>query len=171
MTTKDLVSIKDLFPWKRGEKEIPVKREDEYPAYALQREMNRLFDNFFRGFSLTPFGESWGGFNPCIDVTETDKEIKVSAELPGLDENDIELTLSNDMLTISGEKKEETEDKGKNYYRMERSYGSFQRSIALTPGVETDKVEAKFNKGVLTITLPKTAEVQKHVKRIPIKTR
>lgn len=134
-------------------------------------DIDRLFDDFFRDFSLSPFGQSWGGFNPCIDVTESDQEYKVSAELPGLDDNDIKVTLANDVLTISGEKKKEIEDKGQNYYRMEHSYGSFQRSIPLPPDIETDKIDATFKKGVLTISLPKSAEVQKHVKRIPVKTR
>lgn len=164
------MAMRDLVPWKWGEKQVPVKREEE-PFYALQHNMNRLFDEFFSDFGLKPFGESWAGFSPSIDVTENDHEIKVSAELPGMDENDIQVKLANDMLTLSGEKKTEKEDKDKNYYRMERSYGSFQRSIPLPPGVETDQVEATFKKGVLTITLPKSAQTQNHVKKIPIKTR
>jgi HSP20 family protein len=104
-------------------------------------------------------------------VKENDKNYQVTAELPGMDENDIEVTLDNNALTISGEKKQETEDKGQNYYRMERSYGSFQRSISLPPGIESDNIDANFNKGILTITLPKTTEAQQHTKRIPVKTR
>lgn len=170
------MAITDLIPWHWGEKKVPVKREEQEPVYELQRNMNSLFDDFFNNFgnfSLAPFeafGPSFGAFNPQVDVSESDKEIKVSAELPGLDENDIEVSLAHNVLTISGEKKEEKEDKGKNYYRMERSYGSFQRAIPLPDEVETDKVEARFKKGVLTITLPKTAEAQKRTKRITVKT-
>jgi len=167
------MAITDLIPWKRdGEKNVPVKREDSDPVYSLQRNMNRLFDNFFDNFSLAsfePFGKSFDAFNPTVDVSETDKEIKVAAELPGLDENDIEVSLARNVLTISGEKKEEKEDRGKNYYRMERSYGSFRRTVPLPVEVESDKVEAKFKKGVLTVTLPKTAAAQKQAKRITVK--
>jgi HSP20 family protein len=131
--------------------------------------MDHLFDDFFESFGLTPF-EPFGAFSPRVDVSETDKEIKVSAELPGLDENDIEVSLARNLLTISGEKQEEAEDKGKNFYRMERSYGSFRRTIPLMVEVEADKIKAKFQKGVLTVTLPKTAEAQRQTRRIPIKT-
>lgn len=167
------MAITNLIPWKRDEKNVPVKRDEYDPFYSLRRNMNRLFDDFYHNFGLTtfePFGESFGAFSPSIDVTENDKEITVSAELPGLGENDIEVSLAHNVLTVSGEKKEEKEDKGKNFYRMERSYGSFQRSIPLPVEVEVDQVEAKFEKGVLTITLPKTAEAQKQTKRIPVKT-
>ena len=163
------MAITDLIPWKRDEKNLPVKRDEYDPLYNLQRSMNRLFDDFFNSFDLAPFG-GFGAFSPRVDVNESDKEIKVAAELPGLDENQIEVSLAHNVLTISGEKKEEKEDKGKNFYRMERSYGSFQRSVPLPVEIETDKVEAKFKKGVLTITLPKTAEARKQAKRIPIKT-
>lgn len=167
------MAITDLVPWKRGEKKVAVEREEEHPLQTLQQDMDRLFDEFFSGFGLRPFGvfrEQMGAFTPQVDVVEGDKEIKVSAELPGLDEKDIQVTLSHNLLTISGEKKEEKEDKGKNYYRMERSYGSFRRSIPLPREIDADKVEAAFKKGVLTITLPKTAATQDR-KKIAVKTR
>ncbi len=167
------MTIKDLVPWKWGEeKQVPVKRaESEDTLTTLHNDIDRLFDDFFRGFDLAPFGESFSTFSPNIDVRENDHEYQVTAELPGMDENDIEVTLDNNSLTISGEKKQEMEDKGQNTYRMERSYGSFQRCISLPPGIQSDQIDANFNKGILTITLPKTAEVQKHVKHIPVKTR
>ncbi len=167
------MAITDLIPWRWGEKKVPVKREEQEPVYQLQRNINSLFDEFFNSFGnfgLAPFeafGESFGAFSPRVDVSESDKEINVSAELPGLDENDIEVSLAHNVLTISGKKKEEKEDKGKNYYRMERSYGSFRRSIPLSAEVEADKVDAKFKKGVLTVTLPKTAQTQS--KKITVK--
>jgi HSP20 family protein len=135
--------------------------------------MNRWFDDFFGGFGLTPFrgffDESWETFSPRVNVVEGDEEIKVSAELPGMDEEDINVSLSQGVLTISGEKKQEEEQKGENYYRLESSYGSFQRSLPLPCEVDESKAEAVFKKGVLTINLPKTADVQLR-KRIPIKT-
>jgi HSP20 family protein len=164
------MDITDLIPWKRGKK-VPVRRGEERSLPAVQQDMNRWFDDFFGGFGLTPFGffdEAWDTFSPRVNVVEGDKEIKVSAELPGMDEQDINVSLSHGVLTINGEKKEE--HKGENYYRMERSYGSFQRSIPLPCEVDDSKVEAVFKKGVLTINLPKTADVQVR-KRISIKTR
>ena len=98
-----------------------------------------------------------------------DLEIKVSAELPGMDEKDIDVSLTRDTLTIKGEKKEEKEDTGKDYYKMERSYGSFTRSIPLPVEVDTDKVQATFKKGVLEITLPKTAKAIQETKKVPVK--
>jgi HSP20 family protein len=166
------MAMKDLIPWKRGEKKVPVKRENG-DFYSLSQEMDRFFDDFFnRGFSLSPwsaFDEDFGSFSPQLDMTENDQEIKVEVELPGMDEKDVELSLARNTLTIKGEKRTEQEDKGDNYYRMERSYGSFHRSILLPAEIEADKVEAVFNKGVLTVTLPKTKEAQKRVKRISVK--
>lgn len=161
------MAISDLVPWKRGTKQVPVNREATHPMLGLQQSVNRLFDEFFDGFGLTPFV---GDFVPQVDMVENDREFKVSVELPGLEEKDVNVTLAHNLLTISGEKKEEKEDKGKNYYRMERSYGSFRRSIPLPDEVEADKAEATFKKGVLTVNLPKTAEAQNR-KRISIKTR
>jgi HSP20 family protein len=161
------MTIRNLVPF--GKKSVPVRREEEKPFALLRREIDSLFDNFFRGFDIEPFESRMGAFTPQVDVTENDKEIKISAELPGMDEKDIDLSLQNDMLTIKGEKKEEKEDKGKDYYRMERSYGSFIRTIPLPVEVETDKVEAKFKKGVLSITLPKTAKAVAETKKIAVK--
>lgn len=167
------MAITDLVPWRWGDKKLSIRNGDEQdPFYALQKRMDRLFDDFFNNFGLTrfgDFGESWGAFSPRLDLSESEKELKVSVELPGLDENNIEVSLDRNALTIKGEKKEEQEDKGQNYYRMERSYGSFQRIIPLPCEVEGDKVEATFKKGVLTVTLPKTAEAQKRTKKISIK--
>ena len=169
--------ITDLIPWRkkqpvRQEEERSLQRE-EHPFLTLQQEMNRLFDDFFGGRVLEPFGalgEGWDVFSPQVDVVETDKEIRVSAELPGLDDKDVEVSLSRDVLTISGEKKQEKREKGRDYYRAERSYGSFRRSIPLPAEVDADKVDAVFNKGVLTITLPKKAEAAGR-KRITVKAR
>jgi len=133
--------------------------------------MNQMFDDFFRGSGLEPFGAfhaGWDTFSPCVDVVETNKEIKVSVELPGLEEKDIDVGLSKNVLTISGEKRPEKEEKGLNYLRAERSYGSFRRSIPLSGKVDASKADAVFKKGVLTVTLPKLVKAPAR-KRITIK--
>jgi HSP20 family protein len=151
----------NLLPRRKEESKVPVKKSEVDLFTSLQNDMNRMFDDFFsRSFGMRPFGfdEGWKQFQPRIDVVDDEKEVKVTAELPGLDEKDIELTLNQNLLQISGEKKVETEDKGQNYYRMERSYGSFRRSVQLPAEVDTEHVEAIFKKGVLTIVLPKIVE-------------
>jgi HSP20 family protein len=152
-----------------GEKSVPARREDYGPFSLFRSEMNRLFDNFFHGFDMEPFEKQYGVFHPKIDVTETDKEIRISAELPGIDNKDIDVSLTKDSLTIKGEKKEEKEEKKKDYYRMERSYGSFSRTIPMPVEIDTEKAKAQFKKGVLTVTLPKTAKAIKEKKKIQIK--
>ena len=102
-------------------------------------------------------------------MSEDDKAYKITAELPGVEPKDVEVSLSGDMLVFKGEKQQEKEEKAKNYYLSERSYGSFQRAFQLPDGVDRDKVSADFSKGVLTITLPKTAEAQKQSKKIEVK--
>ncbi len=152
------MAITNLVPWKRG-KSVPVKAG----VQTLHDEMDRFFDEFFRGFGLAPwapFTEMESYFSPRVDVIETDKEVKVSAELPGLTEKDVEVSLSHDVLTIKGEKKSEEEHKEHNTYRLERVYGSFQRNIPLPCEVDEEKVEAVFKNGVLTVTMPKVAEAQ-----------
>jgi HSP20 family protein len=161
------MAIRNLVPF--GKKGISERREEENPFALLRREMDSLFDNFFRGFDMEPFESRFGAFSPKVDVTENDKEIKVSAELPGMDEKDIDISLNRDTLTIRGEKKEEKEQKGKDYYRMERSYGSFNRTIQLPIEVETDKIEAQLKRGVLTVTLPKSARAVEETKKVPVK--
>ncbi|MBF0506624.1 MAG: Hsp20/alpha crystallin family protein [Nitrospirae bacterium] len=163
------MAIRNLLPTISGRKGMRVKRDSDNPFEVLQRDMNSLFDNFFRGFGPETFESRMGLFTPQIDVSETDKEIRISAELPGMDEKDIEVSLSKDILTIKGEKKEEKEDKGKDYYRMERSYGSFSRTIPLPVEVQDNKVDATFKKGVLTITLPKSEKAVKETKKVAIK--
>ncbi|ABC75930.1 Hsp20/alpha crystallin family protein [Syntrophus aciditrophicus] len=167
------MAMKSLLPslWKKGE--TPSKREEEHPFYSLQREMNRLFDDFFRGFDLEPFAtmeDRYAGFTPSIDVRENDDALTIKAEIPGIDEKDVEVLVSDDSVTIKGEKKEEQEDKGKDYYRLERTYGSFHRVIPLPKGINLEKVEATFKNGLLSIKLPKTEEAQTKSKKIPIST-
>lgn len=142
------------------------------PFSAMRAEMDRVFDTFLgRGLSGLPAmaRSGWGdAMAPSIDLRETDKEFVVEAELPGLDEKDVDVTLSNGVLSIKGEKKSEREEKKDNYHLMERSYGSFHRSFQLGDAVDSDKVLATFDKGVLKVTLPKRAEAASAEKRIPI---
>lgn len=143
------------------------------PLFPLQKEMNRLFDAFTRGFfDGGPLSEERGwmrDFSPTIDVKDTEKSIVLTAELPGMDEKDVEVSLTKESLVIKGEKKSDKEEKGKGYFRQERRFGSFQRVMPLPPTVDTGKAEAAFKKGVLTITLPKKPEAQVEVKKLNIK--
>src|SRR5262249_3670101 len=123
-------------------------------------EMSRLFDSFFEGFGAGPFGNSRFGelaLTPKVDISETDDSVHVAAELPGLEEKDINVTLSHGNLLIQGEKRADKEEKDKNFHRIERSYGSFHRLVPLPAQVDDTKVEASFQNGVLNIVLPKLA--------------
>ena len=162
------MTIRSLVP-SFGKKTVPVRREEDHPFSLLRREMDEVFENFFSGFDM-PFASNLDVFTPKVDLAETDKEIKVSAELPGMDEKDIDLSVNRDTLTIKGEKKSEKEEKGKDYYHVERSYGSFTRTIPIPVEVDLEKVDAEFKKGVLTITMPKTAKALKETKKITVKT-
>lgn len=160
----------NLLPTKRRSDKMAVRREFDEPMLAFQNEMNRLIDHFFSDpFDVAPLAQPLADFSPRVDVSETDKEIRVVAELPGMDEKDIQVSLDHDSLILSGEKKHDVEEKGKNFHRIERSFGSFQRVIPLNSEVEGDKVEAEFKKGVLTVTLPKPASAVKAAKKINIK--
>lgn len=132
-----------------------------------------MFNRFSKRFSFPSREPFWTNdaelTAPAVDLTEDDKTYKVTAELPGMDEKDIDVTVSGGALVIKGEKKEEKEEKDKNYYLSERSYGSFRRSFSLPEGVDQDKITANFAKGVLTVTLPKTADAQKAQKKIEVK--
>ena len=165
------MSIKDLVP-RIGRKPLPVRREEADPFRDFQRQMNHLFEDFFGGFPLAEreTGPGWApaAFAPRVDVAETETEVKVSAELPGMDEKDITVELQDDVLILRGEKKTEQEEKGKNWFRREQSWGSFCRSVELPAGVEAGKAKAQFKKGVLTFTAPKRPEEQARRTTVPI---
>jgi HSP20 family protein len=150
---------------------------------SFRNEIDRLFDQFWRGSgfglwsqrrSLQPepfWGEFSGGFAaPMVDVSEDDKAFHITADLPGISDKDVNVTLSGDVLTISGERREEREQKDRNYHFSERRFGSFRRAFTLPPGVDRDKIEANFKNGVLALTLPKTPEAMQQQKRIEVKT-
>lgn len=157
------MAIKDLVPkFGRGHDRSLVRRGEYEPFRDLQGEMNRLFDDFFDDFGL-PARRSERNlfpatFSPRVDVTETDKEVHVSAELPGMDEKNITVEMDDTAITVRGEKREEKEEKGKNWYTREQSYGAFHRVIPLPANVDGEKAKAKFKNGVLTITAPKREE-------------
>jgi len=148
---------------------------------SFRHELDRVFNRFSGGFHLPSWpqmfttGPSAGdeGFfafsAPAVDVTEDDKAYKITAELPGLDAKNIGVTISGDMLTLTGEKHYEKDEQAKNRHMSERGYGSFRRCFAVPYGVDRDKIAADLSKGVLTITLPKTAEAQKPQKKIEVK--
>jgi len=154
------MDLKSLIPVSRNRN---VARRDWSPFDTLQREIDRLFDDFSRG--LPTFRSP--DLTPTIDVTETDREIEITAELPGLEEKDVEVNVAENLLTIRGEKKAEKEDKSKNYHVVERTYGAFARSIALPDGVDPDAIKATIAKGVLKVTVPKPAPAQ--AKKVEIK--
>lgn len=169
------MSVRDLIPWGRsnGSAQVPslFRDSDRDPFLSLHREVNRLFDDAFRGFGsglpsfggASAFASSW----PSVEISDDDKQLKVTAEVPGLEEKDIEVLLDDGVLTLKGEKRSETEDKDKQF--SERFYGRFERQIPLGYDIEQDQVDARFKNGVLTVTLPKSAKAQSQVKRIAIK--
>ncbi|MFO1056546.1 MAG: Hsp20/alpha crystallin family protein [Dongiaceae bacterium] len=142
------------------------------PFLSLHREINRMVDDVFRGAGLPAGrgeGQGAGGapVNAHMDVAETEKELRITAELPGVSEQDVEVTLEDDLLTIRGEKKHERKDEQENYHFVERSYGRFQRSLRLPFPAEPDQVQARFDNGVLTVTVPKS-ERQQRSRRIQV---
>lgn len=145
---------------------------------AMRNEMERFFDRGFgwpslrRMFEMEPPWRTDSSFTfnaPAVDISENAKAFKITAELPGLEQKDIEVTVSGDTLILKGEKQQEEEKKEDNYYMSERAYGSFQRAFALPQGVDRDKINADLKKGVLTITLPKTPQAQQQHKKIDVK--
>jgi HSP20 family protein len=175
----------------KAETKVPVTTESKTgapptvmpmwrPFENLRREVDRLFDDFnmspfrlpFRrpAFDIEPFWapESWVAV-PAVDFVERDNSFEVHADLPGLDEKNIEVKVAGGVLTIKGRKEENKEEKKEDFHLRERRVGSFERALRIPDGVDADKIEAAFKKGVLTVTLPKTAEAQKPVKKIEVK--
>lgn len=166
------MNLGSLVPW-RDKSPAPARR-DEYldPFVSFRREVDRMFDDFFNGFggrSVRGLGNGWQGLTPTVDVTETEKDVVVTAELPGLDDKDFEVTLTGDLLTIKGEKRAEHEQRNGDGYYMERRFGTFSRSVQLPFEVKDEKVDARYDKGVLTIRVPKPADAQRTMRRIEVK--
>lgn len=175
-----------------AETPVEVKRTPAQPAsqagsagvpdvwQSFRGEMDRLFDRFSGSFGLPSLRRmfdmgpamrqsSFSFAIPAIDMSEDEKSYKITAELPGLDAKDVDLSVSGDTLLLKGEKRQESEQKEKSYHFTERSYGSFQRAFGLPASVDRDKITADFSKGILTIELPKTAEAQRQPKKIEVK--
>ena len=165
------MQIRDLIPWGNNRGGEIGKRDEENPVFSLQRDMNRIFEDFWKRFDA-PFG-AFGRLDagvPRTDIAETDSALEVSVELPGIDQKDVDISLTDSALTIKGDKKSRREEGKKDYHLLERTYGSFYRSIPLPSGVDTDKARAEFKNGVLTVTIPKTEEALSRVKKIEVKT-
>jgi HSP20 family protein len=176
--------IRDLIPWSRRRQDVPARSnggrpdggraEGADPVFALQANINRAFEDFWRTFNLPMVG----GFGtdvasvaaPRIDVRETDNAIEVTAELPGIEDADVEISIDEEALTIRGERKVERQEGGEEggYVVRERGYGRFERVVPLPDGVDIDSAAATFKNGVLKITIPKTAEAQAAVRHIPV---
>ncbi|MCE5244904.1 MAG: Hsp20/alpha crystallin family protein [Syntrophobacteraceae bacterium] len=183
------MDLKKLVPWNWFRKEdehrpspsLPVSRGAQPhsgdPVVRFHQEVDRLFDHFFRGFSLPSMGfgreaapmaqPDW--LKPHLDVAATEKEYTISAELPGVDEKDVQIELLEDTLVIRGEKRQEKEEKEKSYYRVERSYGSFQRTLSLPEDADSSGIGAAYRNGLLTITIPRKSKPGAAAKQIPIR--
>ena len=159
--------MRDLIPW--GRSRAPARHGEPHyelsPFFTLRREMDRVFDDAIRGFGLLGFEGDGVGW-PHVELVERDKDVRITAELPGLEEEDIELQVEDNVLTLKGEKRHEHDDETRRY--SERYYGRFERRLALPTEVDDERAEATFRNGVLSVTLPKTARARQHVKRIPI---
>ena len=174
-----------LAPWNWFKKEeggseiVPqkhdVKKSESLASlHDLHTEFNKFFDSLKHGFGLhwpqtSPFQSEW--FKPSLDVASDDKEYTIKVELPGIDSSDISIEYSNNTLKIKGEKHQESEEKKKDYYRVERSYGSFQRVLDIPEDGDTDNITSSYKNGVLSITIPKKALPSKDTKKIEIKTK
>ncbi|WP_158918663.1 Hsp20/alpha crystallin family protein [Caulobacter sp. S45] len=161
------MNVRDLVPWTRSQPRNPTgpsgsaEPDSANSLITLHREVNRLFDDVFRGFESAALGGVW----PKLEVEDTDTAYRITAELPGMEDKDVDVVLQDGVLILRGEKRAESEDQGRGF--SERVYGRFERRLALE-GVDEEKVQAAFRNGVLTVTAPKTAQSQDRAKRIPI---
>ncbi len=167
------MSIRDLIPVRR--QAGPIERRSEAPAWdAFHRDIDRLFDGVFEEFGLpVPWGRSgsdWSAGRPAVNVAESDTEVTVTAELPGVDEKDLTLELDGDLLTLRGETHREAEHKDRRWTRVEHVSGRFHRVVPLPAEVQEDGAKASFHRGLLTVTLPKVEPQHAKRKRIPIET-
>ena len=186
------MDIKRLAPWNWFKKEqeeagrtIPVQQRrsltptlgQDHPLASFHREFDRLFDDLLQGFGRSPLGRDLPGWpamarnilKPTMDISSAEKEYTVTVEVPGVKEDDIQLELADETLTIRGEKKQESTANDKRYYCVERSYGAFQRVLSLPEDVDQDGIQAAFKNGVLTITMPRRALPEAKVRRIAVK--
>lgn len=180
------MEIRKLVPWNwfrdeepSGSEYLPAVRPEQHstPLMELHREIDRIFENAWRGFGFSPLANepglkgsaTEGMLRPRVDISATDSEYAITVEVPGVDEDDIQLELFENRLIVKGEKRDEVERKDRQLYRVERAYGSFQRVLTLPADAEPDRIGAQFKSGVLTITLPRKAEAKSDGKRIDIR--
>jgi HSP20 family protein len=175
------MNIRDLIPWSQSRREpmgqssreLAVRRGDQDdPVSTLQQSIDRVFEDFWRTFDLPMLGNGEdglaAGFVPRVDVRETEQEVEVVAELPGMNEADVDVSVAQGMLTIRGEKKSEREQEERGYVLRERSFGRVERIVPLPEGLDLDAAQATFKDGVLTVRIQKTAEAQRAAKRISV---
>ena len=166
------MAITDRIPLRKTNGGLATRRTQMDPFSQLHREIDRVFSDFMTDWPWTGrmnlMDRRMGNFVPDVDITETDKEFRVTAELPGMDEKDLEVTYLQGGLTIKGEKREEHEQEGRDFYHSERQFGAFERTIPLPSDINPDKARASFKRGVLSISLPKTEEARSTRKPIPI---
>lgn len=164
------MSVRNLVPWGRRSPASVSSNSVEQPFFSLQRDVNRLFDDMLKSFDIGLPTESvpsiFSGNWPKVEVSDGEKAVHVTAELPGMEEKDVELLLEDDVLTLRGEKRSENEDTARHF--SERFYGQFERRIRLGYDIDQDGVKASFKNGVLDIVLPKNQAAQSRVKRIPL---
>ena len=163
--------IRNLLPtvWRRSE--TPLRRAEGSTFLALHREMNRMFDDFFRDFDRPSLSrpEELSHFAPPVDILENEKGVKIKVEIPGIDMKDVGVSVADGSLTVSGEKKKETESKNQDYWIQETDYGKFSRAISLPKGLDHDKVNAVYRNGIITVTIPWSEEEKRKVKKVEIK--
>ena len=166
------MKFKYLVPTRCDSHNEPAIHNPEFPSFLLNSQVDRFFDhldsNFFKSSPFDFHSTFKQSYIPKVDVTETENEFLISAELPGMDDKDVDVTLDNGTLSLKGEKKIEKEDKQQEYYSAERSYGSFQRSFQIPETIDQNKIAASFIKGILAVKLPKVPEAKEEVKNIPI---
>lgn len=163
-----MMSMRDVAPWMRGVRAPSPMRSDGAlsPFAALRQEIDRLFDEALHGFGLRGFDRPGEAGWPSVEVAETDREIRVTFEMPGIAEKDVEVLLEDGVLVVRGERRSETEDRNRRF--TERFYGRFERRIPLGDGLQEDGIQAEFRNGLLTVTVPRTARAEQRARRIPV---
>lgn len=166
------MTIRDLMHWDRP-LSLPVLRRGRMgqPLTTLQDEMNRLFEDFMENSNF-PSLRTWNSDDaaiPAVDIIENEKDYKIRAELPGINPDDIEVSVTDSFLTIKGKKEEEKEEQGENYLRRESSFGTFQRTLPLSEAADTQKAEATYRNGILTVEVPKKTEALQKPKKLTVR--
>jgi HSP20 family protein len=168
------MKVANLIPWGHGRREAPVRRQDRNtdPVQALRSDINHAFEGFWRAFDLPMLAgsdfELLGGTMPRVNVRETEKEVEVTAELPGMTESDVDVSVDDGMLTIRGQQQAERESEEKGYVLRERSFDRIERVIPLPEQVEPDTAKATFKNGLLTVTIPKARDAQASTRHIQV---